>query len=249
MIRFALALAGLIAATAPAAAQSPIRPPAQLERWASECTNAQGEYELADAERSCTAIIRSDIATSGARAFAYRQRGLVHLQRGDQTRALEDFSDAVRYNPHFAEAYISRAALYESQGEYALGVADYDQVVRILPTFGPAYTARCWLRTLSGSDLAAARLDCDRAIELGVGASGYDTRGLLNLKESRFDAALADYEAAVESGHEAHSLYGRGLAALRVGRTEAGQADIASATAADPQVAHAYQRYGVEPLR
>ena len=234
-------------ATAPAFAQSPIRAPALLERWVSECTNAQGEYDLADAERSCTAIIRSDIATSGARAFAYRQRGFVHFQRGDQTRALADFSDAVRYNPHFAEGYISRAALYEARGEYALGAADYDQVLRILPTFGPAYNARCWLRTLGGIDLAAARIDCDRAIELGVGAPAYDTRGLLNLKEGRFDAALADYETAVDAGHEAHSLYGRGLAALRVGRTEAGEADIANATTADPQLAQAYQRYGVEP--
>jgi tetratricopeptide (TPR) repeat protein len=249
MIRPALAAVGLIAAMAiaPASAQSPFRGPAELERRAAECTNAQREYDFADVERSCTTIIRSDIASSGARAFAYRQRGLVHLQRGDQTRALADFSDAVRYNPHFAEGYISRAALYEARGEYDLGAADYDEVLRILPSFGPAYNARCWLRTLSGRNLAAARIDCDRAIELGVGAPAYDTRGLLNLKEGKFDAAFADYGTAVDAGHEAHSLYGRGLAALRLGQTETGQADIAIATASDPQLAAAYQGYGVAP--
>lgn len=246
MIRFALAIAvGLLAA--PAWAQSPIRPPAQLERWVAECTNAQHAYEFAAAERSCTAIIRSDIATSGARAFAYRQRGIAYFERGDQTRALADLSSAIQYNPHFAEAYISRAALYEAQGEYELGAADYGEVLRILPTFAPAYTARCWLRTLSGANMDLARADCDRAIELGAGASAYDTRGLLNLKQARFDAALSDFGEAVDGGQGAHALYGRGVAAMRLGQTEQGQADIAAAIAADAQVAGTYQRYGIAP--
>jgi len=240
MLRAIVAAACLMSAAAPAQAQV-LRQ--QLERWAEDCSDGQGEVAI----RACTSIIRSDSATSPVRAFAYRQRGISYFEQGDQARALEDLTSAIQHNPHFTEAYISRAALYEAQGQYELGVADYGEVLRILPTFGPGYNARCWLRTLSGLNLDVARADCDRAIELGAGAAAYDTRGLLNLKQGLFDEALSDFGAAVDGGQGAHSLYGRGVAALRMGRTEQGQADIAAAMAVDAQVAETYARYGVAP--
>lgn len=248
MMRAVLLAACLVGFALPAQAQVQARQQAQvlrqqLEQWANDCAGGEGEVALS----ACTAIIRSDNATSGVRAFSYRQRGLIHYDQGEEARALEDFSSAIQHNPHFVEAYISRAALYEARGDYDLGAADYDEVLRIMPTFGPAYNARCWLKTLSGRDLADARADCDRAIELRAGAPAYETRGLLNLKDGRFEAALADYGVAVETGRTAHALYGRGLAALRLGRTEAGQADIAAATAADPTLPQTFQRYGAAP--
>ncbi len=218
----------------------------QLERWAEQCSGA-GE-DSAAAIRACTSIIRSDNASSPARAFAYHQRGAAYLAQGDGVRALADFDSAVQHNPHFAAAFISRAAIYEAQREYDRAASDYDEVLRISPEFGPAYVARCWLRTLSGRDLAIARADCDRAIAMGVGASAYDTRGLLNLRSGDHQAAWTDYDAAVRvNSGDAHSRYGRGVAAVRLGRAAEGQADLDAAAAMDGAIAAAYAGYGVTP--
>jgi tetratricopeptide (TPR) repeat protein len=248
MMRVALAVLGFIAATSVAQAQTPFRGPVLFEQWADRCNNVQREHGLDVAERACTNIIRSDSASSGARAIAYRQRGAIKYEQGDATSALADFSSAVEHDPHFAAAYMSRAALYEAQRDFERAVDDYDQVIRIVPELGPAYVARCWLRTRSGQELETARADCDRAIEMDVGPTAFDTRGLLNLRLSNFEAAWADYDAAVTAAPaSAHQRYGRGVAALRLGREEAGHADIAAAAALDETVAAAYQSYGVEP--
>ncbi|OQW57285.1 MAG: hypothetical protein A4S17_04795 [Proteobacteria bacterium HN_bin10] len=245
MIRTSFVAIALLAAPAIALAQAL---PLQMERWAAQCNNNNREYDANAARAACTAIIRSDNASSGARAFAYRQRGAVRLEQGDVEGALGDFGSAIRHNPHFTAAYISRASVYEAQRDYDRALLDYDQVLRIAPDFGPAYNARCWLKTLSGRDLISARSDCDRAIDMGVGANAYDTRGLLNLRSGQFEAAWADYDRAVTlSPASAHQLYGRGLAALGLGREEAGRADIAAAIALDAAVAGAYQTYGFVP--
>jgi tetratricopeptide (TPR) repeat protein len=247
----AMAAALLFAMSAPNAASAQVASTQvlrqQLELWAERCANVERQLSLETVERACTSIIRSDNATSPVRAFAYRQRGLVFLERGDRTRAMEDFGGAIQYNPHFTMAYISRAALYEAQGEYEHAVADYDEVIRTAPEFGPAYAARCWLRTLAGTNLLMARADCDRAIDMGAGYSARDSRGLLNLREGNAEAAWADYNAAVSADRSGHALYGRGVSALRLGRAEAGQADIAAATALDPGIAATYAAYGVAP--
>ncbi|MBC7770467.1 MAG: tetratricopeptide repeat protein [Phycisphaerales bacterium] len=221
----------------------------QLEVWAAQCNNSERDYSLDDAERACTAIIRSDVATSPARSASYRQRGAIRLERGDRAGALADFTEAVSHNPHSTPAYIGRAAIYEAQSEFERAIADYDQVVRIAPESAAAYNARCWLRSRSGRQLNLAEADCERAIELSGGAAAaYDTRGMLHLRGQRFDEAWRDYNSAIarEEGN-AHYLYGRGIAALRLGRTEEGQADLTAALAIDPAIAAAYESYGMAP--
>lgn len=245
-MRIALALA-LLALSAPEAYAQFMRQ--DIERLAQVCNNATGEIEAREVERACTTIIRSDQATSPARAFAYRQRGAMRLAQGNQAAALEDFSAAIEHNPHFAVAYMSRAAIYETQSEFERAIADYDEVVRLAPEMAGAYNARCWLRARAGRRLDLAEADCERALELSGGAAAaYDTRGMLRLRTERFEDAWQDYNAALvrEQGN-AHYLYGRGIAALRLGRTQEGQADLAAARAADSAVAASYESYGVTP--
>ncbi len=242
MIRALFLAAVLTAFVEPAQAQV-LRQ--QLERWAEQCGGGEDAGEVI---RACTSIIRSDSASSSARAYAYRQRGAAHLEQDDRVRALADFDGAIQHNPHFAAAFISRAAIYEAQGEYNRAVEDYDEVIRIAPEFGPAYNARCWLRTLSGRDLILARADCDRAVAMNVGAPAYDSRGLLNLRAGDPQAAWTDYDMAVRANPgDAHSRHGRGIAALRLNRGAEGQADLDAAAVIDGTIAAAYAGYGVTP--
>jgi tetratricopeptide (TPR) repeat protein len=221
--------------------------PLQLERWVEECSNLQRTVGVDDVVRACTSIVRSAQANSGARAFAYSQRGEAYLQQGDRERALSDFSSAIENGPQLISAYIGRAALYEAQRDYSRAAADYDEVIRRAPQFGAAYNARCWLKVLGG-DLTTARADCDRAIAMNVGAPAYDTRGMLNLRSGDFQAAWSDYDMAVQiNPRDAHSVYGRGLAASRLGRSEEGRADLEAAAAINGAIPAAYAGYGVTP--
>jgi len=221
----------------------------QAESWAERCNNDAGDYSVDVSERACTAIIRSDIATSPARAAAYHRRGTIALERGDQARAMADFTQAVNFNPHFTVAFISRAALHETQGAFEQAIADYDQVIRIAPDFAAAYNARCWLRARSGRDLDLGRRDCDRALAMTDGAPVvYDSRAMLSMREERYEEAWRDYDAAIQADEtSAHSRYGRGVAAMRLGRVEEAQGDLAAALAADPSLAATYVTYGVTP--
>ena len=79
-------------------------------------------------------------------------------------------------------------------------------------------------------------------------AAFHDSRGLVYLRQGRYQKAIADYDAALDlSPKVAWSLYGRGIARQRLGLTAAGQADIAAATALAPKIAEEAASHGIVP--
>lgn len=239
-----LTLIGWLALSAPASAQL-----LQFERYAAQCNDADGAYTADESINACTQIIRSDYAIGHALAATYNTRAIRYLQKHDDARALADFSAAIRYSPHYAQAFLNRAALYLVRRDYTRAIADYDEAIVILPDQPDPYSARCWARALEGRDLENARADCDRALGLNPHSqSALDTRGFLNLRQSRVAEAFSDYDAAVQfDPANAHALYGRGIAASRMGRVQDGQADLAAATQIDARIAQTYAAYGVTP--
>jgi tetratricopeptide (TPR) repeat protein len=74
------------------------------------------------------------------------------------------------------------------------------------------------------------------------------SRGMVAIKQERWQDAWADYDRAVRlQPSSAHALYGRGIAALRLGRAAEGAADLAAAQRLDQAIAETYSRYAVEP--
>lgn len=221
----------------------------QFERYAAQCNDVDGAYTADESINACTQIIRSDYAVGHALAATYNTRAIRYLQKHDDARALSDFSAAIRYSPHYAQAFLNRAALYLVRRDYARAIADYDEAIVILPDHPDPYSARCWARALSGADFDRARADCDRALALNPHSqSAFDSRGFLNLRQSRVAEAFSDYDAAVQiDPSNAHARYGRGIAALRMGRVQDGQADLAAAAQTDARIAQTYAVYGVTP--
>ena len=72
-------------------------------------------------------------------------------------RAIEDYNEALRLKPDFAQAYSDRGAAWYFKGEYQKAIADYDQAIQLEPDNARAYTNR------------GARLSQDRPHRPGAG--------------------------------------------------------------------------------
>jgi tetratricopeptide (TPR) repeat protein len=214
-----------------------------------ECENTGNAYPLDVSIRGCSMIIRSNNVTGLARAAAYRKRADRYREAEDVDRAIADYTQAIRYDADMAVAYTRRAGLHMRRSAYQRAADDYTQAIRVLPDHPSGYAGRCRALLFSNGSPQAARADCDEALRLRPDYTyALNARGILNLREGRFDEAWADFDAHV-SGYSgvADSLYGRGVAAVRLGREADGRADIAEATALAPDIAQTFASYGVTP--
>src|SRR5262245_27477302 len=79
--------------------------------------------------RACSDIIGR---YSGA-AWAYVNRGVAYSDKGDQDRAITDFTTAIRINPRAAEAYNSRGIAHNRKGDCDLAITDFNRAMEISP--------------------------------------------------------------------------------------------------------------------
>jgi tetratricopeptide (TPR) repeat protein len=129
-------------------------------------------------------------------------------------------------------------------GEYDAAISDADQAAALLGENRDVLNAQCWTRAVANRELDRARAACDASLAMGVHPAVFDSRGLVNLREGKWQAAWDDYDAAFTADPViTGSLYGRGLAALALGRTQDGEADLKRAASA----AQEFARYGLTP--
>jgi len=129
-------------------------------------------------------------------------------------------------------------------GEYEGAIADADQAAALLAGNRDVLNAQCWTRAVANRELEKARAACDASLALEVRPAVLDSRGLVNLREGKWQEAWEDYDAAFSTDPAlTGSLYGRGLAALALGRREEGDADLKRAASAGGEFA----RYGLTP--
>lgn len=208
-------------------------------------------YELRDYNRSLASYNEAVRADPGF-ANAYGNRGNVYQYGlGDYRRAIADYDRALGIRLSAIE-FGNRGGAYLALGDYAAAFADLDRASELEPQSAARHNSRCWARATAGRDLTAARAACDRAIALApdaaTRASYLDSRGLVGLRQQRWQDAWNDYDAAARIRPDyAHYLYGRGVAALGLGRWSEGQADIARAASLDADIAATYAGYGVSP--
>lgn len=138
--------------------------------------------------------------------------------------------------------YASDAKL--AAGNFDAAVFDADRAAALLGPNRDVLNAQCWTRAVANRELDLARQACDASLALESRPAVLDSRGLVNLREGKWQAAWDDYDAAfVADPTLTVSLYGRGLAALALGRTREGEADLRRASTA----AGEFARYGFTP--
>ncbi len=73
----------------------------------------------------------------------YYNRGVVRFKKGENDRALSDFTKTIKMNPRFAMAYYYRGMAYHRKKEYDKAITDYTKAIEInQQRFAVAYAER-----------------------------------------------------------------------------------------------------------
>jgi tetratricopeptide (TPR) repeat protein len=189
------------------------------QRAAGNARQAVGEFDTA------LGLAENELGGAGTQSPEYAQRarriGLILLERGHAYEQLHD-------NDH--------------------ALADYREGLRRSPHEPDLGNAVCWALAVRGEALDEARRACDQSLrDRPDHAPTLDSRGMVGLRQHRFQDAWNDYDAATRLGEGPSWLFGRGIAALRLGRTAEGQADIARAEGMAAEVRQFYADFGIRP--
>ncbi len=133
----------------------------------------------------------------------YRERAMLHFEKGDFEQAISDFDQALRLQPDQPGLLFQRAAARASAGQVEKALEDYDLVLQIQPDDGPALAARGALRHDTG-DFAGAARDYEAALALEpANARLHYGRGLAFLELDEHERALGEFENVLklEPGH------------------------------------------------
>lgn len=128
--------------------------------------------------------------------FAWR-RGNGFWRRGDNDRAIEEYSEAIRLGPDDDQFYNDRARLYSAKDDYARAIADYDAAIHLNSGYSTAFNGRGLAYYFSGDDPHALS-DFNEAIrqEPHYGQA-INNRGNVEFRDGAIDRAIDDYSAAV----------------------------------------------------
>ena len=114
---------------------------AQLSPEWGTCTG-NPDVNWGEQVRSCTSLAQSDKETPVNRAVAYYNRAIRYRARGDNDRAIADYTEAIRLNPNYVNAYHNRGVAYHVKGDSDRAIADFSEAIRLNPSFAPAYSCR-----------------------------------------------------------------------------------------------------------
>lgn len=126
-----LALATMLAATSFAGAASAYV--LAIGGLAGACyQDARDEVRSLDAIDNCNGALASGLGVRD-RAATLVNRGIIHMNRGDYDRALEDFDEAIATQPNLAEGHINRGAALLAQDNYADAITAINRGLELEP--------------------------------------------------------------------------------------------------------------------
>lgn len=184
--------------------------------------------------------------SSQIKADDFFREGLDKFNQGDYRAAIENFNQALRFNPDFAEAYKYQAKSRYYRGDYVGAIKDYTEAVRINPGNAGAYCDRGLIRAQVGDHWGAMQ-DYNQALQLDSKCvPAYLNRGFLRV-------GLEDYQGAIADCNEALSLHpnlaegylNRGIARYQLEEYQDAIADCDQALQINPNFAAAYFNRGV----
>src|ERR1051326_1637442 len=116
--------------------------------------------------RGCSAIIRSGRETPDNLSRAFFNRGRAFADQGQFDRAIQDFNEAIRIDPNYADAFNNRGIAYSGKGDFGHAIENFDRAIQIDPNYAIAIFNRGLAEQNLGRKAEAAR-DFARAKQTG----------------------------------------------------------------------------------
>jgi len=131
----------------------------------------------------------------------------IRLEHGDAARALDEYGQAIRWNPRNAEAYNNRGNFYEELGKHEQALADFDRALAIDPQYAKALNNRGITQLALGRTDDAVQ-DFSRAIDAAKNyAQAYANRGAAFYNSKEYLPAIKDFTQAIALEPGAAKLY------------------------------------------
>ena len=111
-----------------------------------------------------TAVLTACGSAAGTPEWHFEQ-GNALFEAGLYDQAIEEYDEAIRLNPEFADAYYNRGAAYGRLGQFQLAIEDCDEAIRLDPENAFAYLLRGAVYSDMGRPIEA-RADLETAITL-----------------------------------------------------------------------------------
>jgi tetratricopeptide (TPR) repeat protein len=90
----------------------------------------------------CTTVMQSGKESPKDLSIAFTNRGNAYHAKGDNGRAIADYSEAIRLNPQYSAAYTGRGDAHNDTYQYDRAIADYTEAINLNPTEAAAYYGR-----------------------------------------------------------------------------------------------------------
>ncbi|MBI2713815.1 MAG: tetratricopeptide repeat protein [Rhizobiales bacterium] len=133
---------------------------AQQSKWCDD-PNATDDQTIS----GCTADIQSGRFSGKNLAVKFSNRGLAYNDKGQTDRAIQDYDQAIRLNPNYANAFYNRGNAYDDKGQTDRAIQDYDQAIKLNPNHANAFNNRGLAYKNKGQTDRAIQ-DFDQAIRL-----------------------------------------------------------------------------------
>lgn len=172
-----------------------------VERLLNEGLEQLGEKKYQEALQN----FDQALAMNSRHERAYRMRGDLLRQLGEDHKAIDDYSQAIKHNPYFSTTYINRGEAYEAVGNYQKAIADYSKAIELYPEDGFGYSHRGAVYTkLEENQKAIA--DLNKAVEFNP------DRPEAYLYRGNFYRNLASSKKASSNSEQTASLYQKATA-------------------------------------
>ena len=206
----------------------------QTQQQIDWCVNTGNAYPPDLRIVGCTAAIESGQWSGGGIIWAFMNRGLALANKRDP-RAIADFDEVVRIDPHQVRALFERGRAFAAiVGDVAQAVRDFDRAIAVDPNYTAARIYRGGIRRRS-SDYDGAIRDFSASLAVDDDARIHVARGGAYRAKGDYERALQDYEEALTlvPGRAAF-IDARGQGNFSMARYDAAAADFTSVLDSDP---------------